>query len=150
MSPATKLARQKLIVEVLQSGPAASQDDLRKALAKHGHRVTQATLSRDIHKLGLVKTTEGYTLGGGDHVPEPGLPPITRVLRDFVLEVREAQNLLVVRTSVGSAQPVAAALDAEEWPESVGTIAGDDTILVISPDKKSAHKLSSRIREMLV
>lgn len=149
MSPATKLARQKLIVEVLQDGPAASQDDLRKALARHGLKVTQATLSRDIHKLGLVKTTEGYALSGNDHAPESGLPPITRVLRDFVLEIREAQNLLVVKTSVGSAQPVAAALDAEGWPESVGTIAGDDTILVISPDKKSAHKLSNRIREML-
>ncbi len=150
MSPATKLARQKLIVEVLQDGPAASQDDLRKALAKHGLKVAQATLSRDIHKLGLVKTTEGYALSGNDHAPEPNLPPVTRVLRDFVLEIREAQNLLVVKTSVGSAQPVAAALDAEEWPESVGTIAGDDTILIISPDKKSAHKLSTRIREMLV
>ena len=150
MSPATKIARQKLIVEVLQNGPAASQDHLRKALARHGLRVTQATLSRDIHKLGLVKTTEGYALSGNDHASDAGLPPITRVLSDFVLEIREAQNLLVVKTSIGSAQPVAAALDAEGWTESVGTIAGDDTILVISPDRKSAHKLATRIREMLV
>ncbi len=149
MSPATQLARQKLIVDVLQHGPAASQDDLRKALAKHGLKVTQATLSRDIHKLGLVKTTEGYALANNDHAPEQTLPSVTRVLRDFVLEIREAQNLLVVKTSVGSAQPVAAALDAEEWPESVGTIAGDDTILVISPDRKSAHRLATRIREMI-
>lgn len=149
MSPATKLARQKLIVEVLQDGPAASQDDLRKALAKHGLKVTQATLSRDIHKLGLVKTTEGYELGGNDHAPESGLPSAARLLREFVLEIREAQNLLVVKTSVGSAQPVAAAMDAEGWEESVGTIAGDDTILIISPDKKSAHKLATRIREMI-
>jgi transcriptional regulator of arginine metabolism len=149
MSPATQLARQKLIVNVLQNGPAASQDDLRKALAKHGLKVTQATLSRDIHKLGLVKTTEGYALANNDHAPEPTMPSVSRVLRDFVLEIREAQNLLVVKTSVGSAQPVAAALDGEEWPESVGTIAGDDTILVISPDRKSAHRLAIRIREMI-
>ena len=149
MSPATKLARQKLILEVLEEGPAASQDELRKALARHGLRVTQATLSRDIHKLGLVKTTDGYVPANNDHAPEPVLPPVTRVLRDFVLDVREAQNLLVVKTSAGSAQPVAAALDAEGWPESVGTVAGDDTILVISPDKRSAHRLAARIREMV-
>lgn len=149
MSPATKIARQRLILEVLEQGPAASQDDLRKALAKHGLRVTQATLSRDIHKLRLVKTSEGYVLSNNGHAPEPTLPPVTRVLRDFVLEVREAQNLLVVKTSAGSAQPVAAALDAEGWPESVGTVAGDDTILIISPDKRSAHKLATRIREMV-
>jgi transcriptional regulator of arginine metabolism len=149
MSPATKLARHKLILEVLEEGPAASQDELRKALARHGFRVTQATLSRDIHKLGLVKTSEGYVPSNNDHAPEPVLPPVTRVLRDFVLEVREAQNLLVVKTSAGSAQPVAAALDAEGWPESVGTVAGDDTILIISPDKRSAHKLAARIREMV-
>ena len=72
MSPATKIARQKLIVEVLQNGPAASQDHLRKALARHGLKVTQATLSRDIHKLGLVKTTEGYALSGNDHASDAG------------------------------------------------------------------------------
>ncbi|HTD22272.1 MAG TPA: arginine repressor [Terriglobales bacterium] len=149
MSPATKFARQKLIVDVLQHGPAANQDELRKALAKHGLKVTQATLSRDIHKLGLVKTTEGYALSGNDHAPESGLPSAARLLREFVLEIREAQNLLVVKTSIGSAQPVAAALDAEGWEETVGTIAGDDTILIISPDKKSAHKLATRIREMI-
>ena len=149
MSPASKLARQKLILEVLEEGPAASQDELRKALARHGLRVTQATLSRDIHKLGLVKTSDGYVLSNNNHTPDAGLPPVTRVLRDFVLDVREAQNLLVVKTSAGSAQPVAAALDAEGWPESVGTVAGDDTILIISPDKRSAHKLAARIREMV-
>jgi transcriptional regulator of arginine metabolism len=66
-----------------------------------------------------------------------------------VLEVRPAQNLLVIKTSVGSAQPVAAALDEEEWPEAVGTIAGDDTILIVCPDKADAEKLAARIEEML-
>src|SRR5260370_37845374 len=149
MSPATKFARQKLIVNVQQHGAADRQDELRKALAKEGLKVNQAKLSRDIHKLGLVKTTEGYPLSGNDHAPESGLPSAARLLREFVLEIREAQNLLVVKTSIGSAQPVAAALDAEGWEETVGTIAGDDTILIISPDKKSAHKLATRIREMI-
>jgi transcriptional regulator of arginine metabolism len=66
-----------------------------------------------------------------------------------MLSIRPAQNLLVLRTAVGSAQPVAAALDAEQWPEVVGTIAGDDAILVVSPDRKSANRFAQRIREML-
>ena len=70
-------------------------------------------------------------------------------MREFVLEVRSAQNQLVVKTIVGSAQPVAAALDEADWPEVVGTIAGDDTILIVCPDKDEAHKLASRIAEML-
>jgi transcriptional regulator of arginine metabolism len=66
-----------------------------------------------------------------------------------VLEIRPAQNLLVIKTSVGSAQPVAAALDDEDWPEAIGTIAGDDTILIVCPDKEDARKLAQRIEEML-
>jgi transcriptional regulator of arginine metabolism len=78
------------------------------------------------------------------------LPSVSRLVREFVLEVRPAQNLLVVKTSIGSAQPVAAALDEEGWPEAIGTIAGDDTILIVCPDKESAAKLAARIEEMLV
>ena len=70
-------------------------------------------------------------------------------MREFVLEVRPAQNLLVIKTTVGSAQPVAAALDAEDWPETLGTIAGDDTILIVCPEKKAAARIASRIQEML-
>jgi len=73
-----------------------------------------------------------------------------RLVREFVLEVREAQNLLVIKTVAGSAQPVAAALDGEGWAEIVGTVAGDDTILVISQSKKSAHKIVLRVRGMVV
>jgi transcriptional regulator of arginine metabolism len=81
--------------------------------------------------------------------PDSELPALDRLMRDFVREVREAQNLLVVKTAVGSAQPVAAAWDAEAWPEIVGTVAGDDTILIISSDSKTAHKVALRIQEML-
>ena len=68
--------------------------------------------------------------------------------RQFVVEIRQAQNMLVVKTTVGSAQPVAAALDASHWPEVVGTLAGDDTVLVIATDKKKAQALARRIREL--
>jgi len=145
----SKRSRQTVILQLLERAPAASQDDLRRELAKNGFRVTQATLSRDIHQLKLVKTTEGYSLPTTEHTGEGTLPPVARVVRDFVTDVRQAQNLLVVKTSVGSAQPVAAALDSQGWPESVGTIAGDDTILIISRDKKSASRIAGRLQEML-
>jgi len=100
----------------------------------------------------LVKTGEGYALPNGNGASDPSLPslpPVSRLVREFVLDVRPAQNLLVIKTAVGSAQPVAAALDSESWPEVVGTIAGDDAILIVSPNKKATAKLANRIREML-
>ena len=145
----SKRSRQTVILQVLERGPAASQDDLRKELAKHGTKVTQATLSRDIHELKLVKTTEGYSLPASDRAAEPVLPPVTRLVRDFVTDIRQAQNLLVVKTSVGSAQPVAAALDEENWPEAIGTIAGDDTILIVCQNNRAAGRLADRIQGML-
>jgi transcriptional regulator of arginine metabolism len=145
----TKLARQKAILEIVQQGPVASQEHLQRALHKRGCRVGQATLSRDIHELSLVKTADGYARIQGGSAADPALPPVSRLVREFVQDVRPAQNLLVIKTSVGSAQPVAAALDAENWPETVGTIAGDDAILIVCPDRKSAARLATRIQEML-
>jgi len=143
-----KPLRQKTILELLENGPVASQEDLQRALRKQGFRVGQATLSRDIHELGLVKTGEGYALPEGEIPPDPALPPVSRLVREFVLDVRSAQNLLVIKTAVGSAQPVAAALDDANWPEAVGTIAGDDTILIVCPAKQAAHRLAARLQEM--
>jgi transcriptional regulator of arginine metabolism len=145
----TKPARQKAILEIVQQGLVASQEDLQRALYKRGCRVGQATLSRDIHELHLVKTGDGYARLQPASTSEPALPPTSRLVREFVLDVRPAQNLLVIKTSVGSAQPVAAALDAERWPEPLGSIAGDDAILIVCPDRKSAARLAARIREML-
>jgi transcriptional regulator of arginine metabolism len=144
-----KLARQSCIMELLEQEPLASQEEIRKRLARHGFRVNQATLSRDIHALGLVKTSEGYA-APGSHVPEPQPPAIERLLREFGRDVRQAQNQLVLKTTVGSAQPVAVALDAAGWDEVVGTIAGDDTVLIVCPDRKQAQKLALRIRGMFV
>jgi len=111
--------------------------------------VGQATLSRDIRDLNLSKTAQGYSLPHGENGGGIALPPVSRLVREFVLDVRSAQNLLVVKTIVGSAQPVAAALDETDWPELVGTIAGDDTILIVCPDKDEARGLADRIQEML-
>jgi transcriptional regulator of arginine metabolism len=145
----SKITRQKTILELMGSGPVPSQEDLQRALGKRGYKVGQATLSRDIRDLGLIKTVHGYTLATGSTPSEPALPSVSRLVREFVLDVRPAQNLLVLKTAVGSAQPVAAALDAEAWPEVVGTIAGDDAILIVSPNRKATHKLAFKIRGML-
>jgi transcriptional regulator of arginine metabolism len=145
----SKPLRQKAILELLERGPVASQEDLQRALGKRGFKVGQATLSRDIHDLHLVKTGTGYARPQDDTAAEPPLPPVSRLVREFVLEVLPAQNLLVIKTTVGSAQPVAAALDGEDWPEALGTIAGDDTILIVCPEKKAATRIASRIQEML-
>jgi transcriptional regulator of arginine metabolism len=145
----SKPRRQKIILELLEQRSLSSQEDLQRVLGRRGLKVGQATLSRDIHELGLVKTGAGYRLPQGDTSSEPALPPVSRLVREFVLEVRPAQNLLVIKTTVGSAQPVAAALDGQDWEEAIGTIAGDDTILIVCSDKKGAKRLAARIKEML-
>jgi len=149
----SKLSRHRAIVELLGSGPVPSQEELQRLLHKKGLDAGQATLSRDIRELGLVKTAEGYSLpgsgNGSGNGADTALPSVSRMVREFVTSVRAAQNLLVTKTSVGSAQPVAAALDGENWPEAVGTIAGDDTILIVCENKRAAARLAGRIHGML-
>jgi transcriptional regulator of arginine metabolism len=144
----SKSARHKAILDLLDEGPVESQDALQQRLERKGFDVGQATLSRDIHELKLLKGPDGYRRVGEHGGTESVLPSVVRLARQFVLEIRQAQNLLVVKTTVGSAQPVAAALDASHWPEVVGTLAGDDTVLVIAADKKAAKALARRIREL--
>jgi transcriptional regulator of arginine metabolism len=143
----SKTARHKAILDLLDEGPVGSQDTLQQRLERKGFEVGQATLSRDIHELKLVKGPDGYR-AGESFSPESVLPSVMHLARQFVIEIRQAQNMLVVKTTVGSAQPVAAALDASHWPEVVGTIAGDDTVLVIAADHKRAQSLARRIREL--
>jgi transcriptional regulator of arginine metabolism len=144
-----KALRQRAILEALRHGTIANQEELQRALRKRGFKVGQATLSRDIHDLNLSKTANGYVIPQGEGGASLALPPVQRLVREFVLDVRPAQNLLVVKTIIGSAQPVAAALDEQEWEEVVGTIAGDDAVLIVCPDKDAARKVAARIEEML-
>src|SRR5213076_1632317 len=146
----SKLSRHNAILQLLDEGPVTNQEELQKLLRRRGIEAGQATLSRDIRELGLVKSAEGYSLPGREAVvPETDLPSVDRLVREFVTSVRAAENLLVTKTSIGSAQPVAAALDEENWPEAIGTIAGDDTILIVCQDKRAAGRLAGRIQEML-
>jgi len=148
----SKLSRHQTIRELLEAGPIPSQEELQRRLHKRGVEAGQATLSRDIRELGLMKSAEGYALparDNGANAGENALPSVSRLVREFVTSVRSAENLLVTKTSVGSAQPVAAALDGENWPEAIGTIAGDDTILIVCADRRAAGRLRDRIEGML-
>ena len=150
MRTVPKALRHRRILDLIVRESILTQEDLVDRLAKAGLHVTQATLSRDIKELGLVKTPDGYSTPAelaGDAAP--AAPPLQHILREFVVDVKEAQNLLVIRTTAGSAQPVAAALDGERWPELLGTLAGDDTILVVAASTKQAQTLGARIAELM-
>lgn len=142
-----KTQRQSAIRELLATTSINNQDELRRKLAARGILATQATLSRDIRELRLFKGPTGYA-SPDTLAPDPApddLPAIAEMLSSFGLEVRQTQNLLVLLTGRGAAHPVAAGIDDEEWPEVLGTIAGDNTILIICPDLPAANNLRQRL-----
>jgi transcriptional regulator of arginine metabolism len=142
-----KSFRQGQIRKLIRARQIHTQDELATELRHVGVPATQVTLSRDIRELGLVKTGAGYV--------EPGdAAPVVRTdvaaaVRDTVLDIRVAQNLLVLRTPPAHANLVASALDQAEWPEITGTVAGDDTVLVVTPDAKTAQGLRTRFLTFL-
>lgn len=143
-----KQQRHSAIRDMLANSTVTSQDELRRKLQKRGFTVTQATLSRDMHELRIFKGPNGYALAGPDD-EDDDVPAIKETLENFGLEVKQAQNLLIVITTTGSAQPVAAALDYEDWPELMGSIAGDDTVLVICADSEQAAILKERMEGLI-
>ena len=145
-----KRYRQGQILKLLAGQPVASQDELRRQLIHLGVRVTQATLSRDMRELRLVKTTEGYRpLSSASTDESAPLPTLARALKEFLLDIRPAQNMLVLKTPPGGAQPLAAAVDSEHWKEVAGSLAGDDTVLIITPSRTARAAIQKRIEEML-
>ncbi|MGA7884570.1 MAG: ArgR family transcriptional regulator [Acidobacteriaceae bacterium] len=148
----SKHERHNTIRHLVAAESIASQDELRRKLARRGFSVTQATLSRDIHELRIFKGPAGYALpnGNGHHADvEDDEPSVEQVLHSFGIAVRQAQNQLVLRTTSGAAQPVALAIDHEAWSEVVGTLAGDDTILIVCPDTRKATALSDKLERMI-
>jgi transcriptional regulator of arginine metabolism len=148
-----KTLRHNAIRELVGHAVVASQDELRRKLRRRGFAVTQATLSRDIHELRLSKGPGGYILSdnnGSAATAEDNSPPsVEEMIESFGMRVKRAMNQVVIGTVTGGAQPLAAALDYEGWPEIVGTVAGDDTVLVICPDLRRASDVESRLRIML-
>jgi transcriptional regulator of arginine metabolism len=148
-----KTFRHGQILRLVSGQPIVSQEELRRRLAQQKMRVTQATLSRDLQELRLVKTQEGYR--PETVLPEENgngtlaLPPLARALREFLLDIRPAENLLVLKTPPSGAQPLAAAVDASKFPEIAGTIAGDDTVLIITPNKRTRDSLQKKIEALV-
>lgn len=142
-----KSYRQGQILKLIRGRHLHTQEELAAALRTQGIAATQVTLSRDIRELGLIKTPDGYSQTPGPAVPVA--PSFESVAREFLLDVRLAQNLLVLRTPPGHANALASALDHADWPDVVGTIAGDDTVLVVAPDAKSARGLRTQFLKLV-
>lgn len=145
----SKRARHEAILEAIRAQRVTNQGQLRELLEKAGFAVTQATVSRDMRELRLVKVpgAEGiahYTLPG----EWESIPPLQSLLPALYESAEGTGNLLVVRTMTGGAQAVALAIDWEEWPEVLGTIAGDDTILVICREVSQVPDVQRRIEEI--
>ena len=141
--------RLALVAQLLGGRRFSSQDELVKALAHSGVEVTQATLSRDLRSLGVVKRHDAA--GAAQYeLPGPALESLDRErrlldLKTFVNEVRVAQNLVVVRTPPGHANGVGRAIDLADFEGVVGTVAGDDTVLVVMQDVPRARHLRKRL-----
>jgi transcriptional regulator of arginine metabolism len=144
-----KKFRQGQILNIIRARSVHTQEELAEALEAVGLRATQVTLSRDIRELGLVKTPDGYREIGALEEPGGEGEQASRAVQEFLTDVRVAQHLLVLKTDPGNASPLAAALDRAPWPEVVGTLAGDDTVLVVTPDASSAEGLKGKLVGML-
>jgi transcriptional regulator of arginine metabolism len=137
-----KAFRQGQILKLIRTKRIVTQEDLARELKQSQNiDTTQVTLSRDVRELGLLKTPEGYrqmdaAAAGTD---------LAMVVGELLQDVRAAQNLLVLKTSPGNANALAVALDNEDWSEIVGTIAGDDTVLIVAPDTETAEKLRKKL-----
>ena len=145
-----KARRQSAILELVSGQPVRSQDALRRLLAGKGIRATQATISRDLKELGLVKrAADGAYRPAQAPASAPAVPDerVRRAVAEYLRRVERVRQLLVLKTDPGQAQPLAFALDNAAWPEIVGTIAGDDTILVVLRTERSAGMLGRRVEQ---
>lgn len=145
-----KAQRQATILDLTRRERVGSQDHLRALLARRGFDVTQATLSRDLRELGLAKVSDP---GGGSYyaaatTSDPPHPSLSQLAGALLLSAEGVGALLVVRTPAGSANALANGIDRQAWPELVGTIAGDDTILLISRSEVARRALAARLAKL--
>lgn len=142
-----KAFRQAAILDVIAHEAIRSQEALRRRLRRRGFEATQATLSRDIKELGLVKrAADGAYQRPEADAPRPGgnEGALRRAVAEYLRRIEAVQNLIVLRTDAGEAQALALAIDRSDLPEIAGTIAGDDTILVIARDATRAARVARR------
>ena len=136
-------ARRSMLAKIIREQAVGRQTELVAMLRKHGHVATQSSVSRDLRELGVAKMGDRYVL------PETAVPPKNdfSTLKQFVNALQTAgNNLMVLKTTVGSAQSVAVAIDRARWPEVVGTISGDDTIFIATAGAREQRELKLRLR----
>ncbi len=145
-----KTQRHAAILKIVRSEKVASQEQLRELLHREGFDVTQATLSRDIRELGLAKVAAPD--GGSHYAPPPEGPPVIRphleqLLPAMLVSLDGVGPLLVLKTPAGGAQAVGIAIDGAGWNEIIGTIAGDDAILVITRSERARRAVQARLKK---
>jgi len=143
-----KRARQSRIVGIIDKTRVSSQEQLAACLRDAGFEVTQSTLSRDIRELGLVKVRGVYRMPG-DAGGAPPADVLRRSFRQLVLRSGVSGNMLMVRTLPGNGHSLGVVLDAAQWPEVLGTVAGDDTVFVLLRSNRLGKKVLRRLEELL-
>ena len=148
-----KAQRQHKIARFLESEEVSSQAQLVELLAAEGVTATQATVSRDLDDLGAIKVRArgGVTVYAVPELPKDQVPPedhLRRVLGDWVVDVAHSGPLVVLRTPPGSAHVVGSALDRSSLPEVLGTVAGDDTLIVVADEEVGGSSLADQLREL--
>lgn len=146
-----KAQRLSAILDVVEHEAVRSQEQLRQRLATRGFVVTQATLSRDIKELGLLKRSAdgAYQPSSIEDAPQTtALGTLGKALSEYLVNLEPVQQLVVLRTGAGQAQLLGLAIDRSRLPEVVGTLAGDDTILIIARDAKDALTVVKKLKEL--
>ena len=145
-----KSQRRAAIMNILKRIRVHSQEQLRDLLRTEGIDVTQATLSRDMRELQLAKLAD--PTGGSYYAPAPNgdilSPPLEQVLPNLLLSLEGVGPLLIVKTPAGSANALGSALDRQQWPDVIGCIAGDDTVLLIARSERARRGLAAKLREL--
>ena len=147
-----KTVRQVAILDIIEKQNIETQEELAEALRLRGIRVTQATVSRDIKELRLLKVltpTGAYKYATADKAENGLSERFIRMLAESLLSVAASNNLIVVKTLSGSANVAAEALDSLHWPEILGTLAGDNTILLIIRSEADVPAVQARLQEMM-
>jgi transcriptional regulator of arginine metabolism len=144
-----KRLRHKAILDVIRSGEITSQEELMLGLKARHIDVSQSTLSRDIQELRLAKTAGVYTVVDSDARSKPSDESFRRIIREFLVDIAVAKNIVVVKTGPGHASTVSQALDDAGWPEAIGSIAGENTVFIAARSERDGKRLERRIRELL-
>jgi len=143
-----KPRRQRRILDLVKQQPVANQEQLAESLSREGIATTQATLSRDLRELGVVKGPTGYMLPGNGPVSAPPNGELERAVRTYLVQAESAGNLAVLHTGPGRAALLALEIDRARLKSVMGTVAGDDTIFIAARSSRDAGKLLRDLRQM--